>query len=66
MAGQSTEIAPRRPSPTSRVFEAPAAMRGDILLVEDNVINQQVALGILQVRGYSVTIANNGREALDT
>ena len=32
---------------------------------EDNVINQQVALGILQVKGYNVTMANNGREALD-
>jgi CheY-like chemotaxis protein len=33
--------------------------------VEDNLINQQVALGILQIQGYCVTVANNGREALD-
>jgi CheY-like chemotaxis protein len=33
--------------------------------VEDNLINQQVALGILQIQGYSVTVANNGKEALD-
>jgi CheY-like chemotaxis protein len=33
--------------------------------VEDNLINQQVALGILQIQGYNVTVANNGREALD-
>jgi len=32
--------------------------------VEDNLINQQVALGILQIQGYSVTVVNNGREAL--
>jgi CheY-like chemotaxis protein/HPt (histidine-containing phosphotransfer) domain-containing protein len=44
---------------------APAATRGNILLVEDNVINQQVALGILQIQGYGVTVVNNGREALD-
>jgi CheY-like chemotaxis protein len=44
---------------------APAGIRGSILLVEDNLINQQVALGILQIQGYSVTVANNGREALD-
>jgi CheY-like chemotaxis protein/HPt (histidine-containing phosphotransfer) domain-containing protein len=36
-----------------------------VLLVEDNVINQQVALGILQISGYSVTVVNNGREALE-
>jgi CheY-like chemotaxis protein len=44
---------------------APATVRGNILLVEDNVINQQVALGILQISGYSVTVVANGREALD-
>jgi two-component system, sensor histidine kinase and response regulator len=43
----------------------PAATRGNILLVEDNLINQQVALGILQIQGYSVTVVSNGREALD-
>ena len=39
-------------------------VRGHILVVEDNLINQQVALGILQIQGYCVTVANNGR-ALD-
>src|SRR5581483_10362518 len=43
----------------------PPGSRGRILLVEDNVINQQVALGILQIQGYGVTVANNGKEALD-
>src|SRR5438552_664082 len=47
------------------VDTAPAGIRGNILLVEDNLINQQVALGILQIQGYSVTVVNNGREALD-
>jgi len=64
MAGRGTET-PLQAVVPKPVFDAPAAMRGEILLVEDNVINQQVALGILQIRGYSVTIANNGREALD-
>ncbi|MCP5468459.1 MAG: response regulator [Deltaproteobacteria bacterium] len=36
-----------------------------ILLVEDNLINQKVAEGILKKRKYDVTIAQNGREALD-
>jgi len=45
--------------------KAPSRLRGNILLVEDNVINQQVALGILQIQGYGVTVVNNGKEALD-
>ncbi|MBF0145376.1 MAG: response regulator [Magnetococcales bacterium] len=36
-----------------------------ILLVEDNVINQQVARELLERVGLMVEIANNGREALD-
>jgi CheY-like chemotaxis protein/HPt (histidine-containing phosphotransfer) domain-containing protein/two-component sensor histidine kinase len=36
-----------------------------ILLVEDNLINQEVASQILKKRGLHVTIANNGQEALD-
>jgi two-component system, sensor histidine kinase and response regulator len=36
-----------------------------ILLVEDNVVNQRVALGLLNRRGHTVTVAGNGREALD-
>jgi two-component system sensor histidine kinase/response regulator len=36
-----------------------------VLLVEDNLVNQQVALAFLSLGGLQVTIANNGREALD-
>ena len=36
-----------------------------ILLVEDNALNQQVALGMLGEMGHSVVIAGNGREAVD-
>ena len=60
---QDTVAAPATTTPTSR---APAGQRGRILLVEDNLINQQVALGILQIQGYSVTVANNGKEALES
>ena len=36
-----------------------------LLLVEDNEINQQLAREILEGAGLNVTIADNGREALD-
>ena len=36
-----------------------------LLLVEDNVINQQVALGMLAKLGYSADVAADGIEALD-
>ncbi len=35
-----------------------------VLLVEDNRINQQVAAELLQSEGILVTVANNGKEAL--
>ena len=36
----------------------------NVLLVEDNYINQRVAGAFLKKWGYSVTIANDGKEAL--
>ncbi len=37
---------------------------GRILLVEDNPVNRLVAKRLLEKRGHSVIVANNGREAL--
>ena len=64
MAGRPQEAiaAPALAAPASRPT---VATGGRILLVEDNLINQQVALGILEIQGYNVTLANNGREALE-
>jgi len=36
-----------------------------ILLAEDNEINQQIAVELLESAGASVTVANNGREAVE-
>jgi len=37
-----------------------------ILLAEDNVINQKLAVRILENRGHKVTVAGTGKEALET
>jgi two-component system, sensor histidine kinase and response regulator len=39
--------------------------RRKILLAEDNIVNQRVAVGLLRKRGHDVVVANNGLEALD-
>jgi signal transduction histidine kinase/CheY-like chemotaxis protein len=54
-------------SASSRFRSAPAASPSrplSILLAEDNVVNQRVAVGLLSRRGHRVTVAGNGLEAL--
>ncbi|MBD8524287.1 ATP-binding protein [Pseudomarimonas arenosa] len=48
-------------------FDVEACLRGrHVLLVEDNLINQQIAREWLAKAGLQVSLASNGREALDT
>ena len=35
-----------------------------VLLAEDGVVNQKVAISLLEQRGHKVTVANNGRQAI--
>jgi two-component system, sensor histidine kinase and response regulator len=48
--------------PERDVIEPPSL---SILLAEDTPANQKVVVGVLKKRGHRVTIARNGREALD-
>ena len=57
-----------RPS-RRRVLTTMAAARPQgpslrILLAEDNVVNQRVAIGLLEKAGHTVTLAENGKQAL--
>ncbi len=45
--------------------ESTGSAAKNILVVEDNEINQLVALGILEQHQYIVEVANNGKEALE-
>jgi PAS domain S-box-containing protein len=45
-------------------WPATSAVRCDVLLVEDNPVNQKVAVAMLTKRGHRVTVANDGTEAL--
>ncbi|HXI35368.1 MAG TPA: response regulator [Burkholderiales bacterium] len=64
MAGQGQEEKARAVPRAAAAAQA-AAPHGRILVVEDNLINQQVALGMLEARGHKVAVAGNGREAVE-
>src|SRR5207253_9064768 len=52
-------------APAARAAPAAAADRPQrILLAEDNPMNQTLAVRLLEKRGHTVVVANNGREAL--
>jgi PAS domain S-box-containing protein len=40
-------------------------LRRKVLLAEDNVVNQRVAVGLLSKRGHDVTVVGTGKEALE-
>ena len=59
--GLATREAPPQPVP-------PLPDRGagpmNVLVAEDNLVNQKLVVRMLEKRGHSVTLASNGREAL--
>ena len=51
--------------PTSMLPAELPDRRLHVLLAEDNAVNQRLAASLLERRGHRVTIAANGREAID-
>jgi CheY-like chemotaxis protein len=59
-----TPIVVPRVAPPLAAPGGPSARRLAVLLAEDNLVNQRVAQGILTARGHTVTVTNNGLQAL--
>ncbi|KAG7442614.1 uncharacterized protein BT62DRAFT_905400 [Guyanagaster necrorhizus] len=53
-------------SNTVNPVTVPTDLRFDILLAEDNMVNQKLAVKILEKYGHSVAIAENGNQAVES
>ncbi|MDP4027796.1 MAG: response regulator [Gallionella sp.] len=64
--GKEAVQRPRKKGRQDECVAAEKAMRGAyLLLVEDNAVNQELALEILTAAGIRVDVANNGAEAVE-
>jgi CheY-like chemotaxis protein len=60
-----TSLLAETPLPDALQQQRPETMRPvRVLLTEDSIVNQKVAVGLLTMRGHAVTVASNGQEAL--
>ena len=59
----AAKSAPQLPDASSRT--AAQAGAGMVLLVEDNLVNQEIAVEMLAMLGHQVSLACNGREAVE-
>jgi len=67
-ASEARPIAALDTGPEVQIAAAPTAaqpLAGHVLLVEDNMVNRQVAQRILGLLGLSIEVAENGKEAID-
>jgi PAS domain S-box-containing protein len=65
VAEPKTDFAPQQTQPLIRATGPLRLHKQRVLLAEDNVVNQQVALGNLQKLGYTADLATNGIEVLE-
>jgi signal transduction histidine kinase/FixJ family two-component response regulator len=66
MPAPSRPVAPAPSRPVTPALRVPAIGKGKrILLAEDIRVNQIIALEFLKPAGYTLDIANNGREAIE-
>jgi len=61
LGGEAAEIAERQPAGPAAVALPPL----HILLAEDSVVNQRLAVAILEKQGHHVTVAGDGQEAIE-
>lgn len=52
-------------APSKNKSQEYSLLKGSVLLVEDNLINQEIAIAMLQNLGLQPEVANNGAEAID-
>ena len=62
--GQTQAVAPAQPAEDLAPSPLCVAAGCQVLLVEDNPVNQEVAVAMLRAEGLRVDVAGNGREAL--
>ena len=60
-----TSLSDKMVTQQSFVTEEHELARAHVLLVEDNLINQQVASAMLKIHGFTVDVASNGKEATE-
>jgi two-component system, sensor histidine kinase and response regulator len=67
LASRVSTILAEAPAPVTAhgVARRHAGRSLKVLLAEDNKVNQMLAVALLKKRGYDVTVADNGREAVD-